>query len=397
MYSVENYVEILENKSKQYALNEIVTVGKRVNNTKRDFLFINPLQGKHIPVSPIKTKTLVQELAQEVLHTIKPTEKVVIIGFAETATALGRFLAQSMPNCSYRTQTTREALPNEVPCIQFNEEHSHAVEQMLYADVEKLNDADRIIFVEDEISTGKTILNFIDAIQDKVSNVQFAVTSILNWQSPTHAKMFEDRGIATFYLVRGYLKDQMTKVDVPHASMAQLYRTTGYTYTQYQVLNESTYFEKERLGSDNIRLNHNVTHDMYRDILKDCNKVLVLGTEEYMYAALEVGSYLESIFGVDVSCHATTRSPIVISNSNGYGIKNGFQVESVYDSERVTYLYNLSAAYDKIIIVTDKIVSEYTLDSYMGAFNQVGYDKDICVVTYLKGEKGCNSYKQVIV
>ena len=35
-------------------LEDIIVVEKRLNNPKRDFLFVNKHQGKHIPTSPTK-------------------------------------------------------------------------------------------------------------------------------------------------------------------------------------------------------------------------------------------------------------------------------------------------------------------------------------------------------
>ena len=37
---------------KIYNKEDLVKVAKRDNNNKRTFLLVNPLQGKHIPVSP---------------------------------------------------------------------------------------------------------------------------------------------------------------------------------------------------------------------------------------------------------------------------------------------------------------------------------------------------------
>ena len=38
--------------TKGFELEQLITIAKRENNTKRSYLYVNPLQGKHIPVSP---------------------------------------------------------------------------------------------------------------------------------------------------------------------------------------------------------------------------------------------------------------------------------------------------------------------------------------------------------
>ena len=40
---------------KEYAEQDVLQLGKRIHNTKRSYLLVNPLQAKHIPVSPTKT------------------------------------------------------------------------------------------------------------------------------------------------------------------------------------------------------------------------------------------------------------------------------------------------------------------------------------------------------
>ena len=164
-FCLENYVTILQNNS-SYSPDEIISVCKRVSNPKRDFLFVNHLQGKHIPVSPLQTFKLYGELVQAITNAINPNEKVLVIGFAETATAIGHFIAATLPNAFYHMQTTREIIEGTKPLVEFKEEHSHATQQVLYATIEEFSKYDRILFVDDEISTGNTILNFIYALAE---------------------------------------------------------------------------------------------------------------------------------------------------------------------------------------------------------------------------------------
>ena len=72
----------------QYTQSDCVRIAKRENNTKRNYLVVNPLQGKHIPVSPSKSLELFDSLAGRV-KAAYPGERILFIGFAETATAIG--------------------------------------------------------------------------------------------------------------------------------------------------------------------------------------------------------------------------------------------------------------------------------------------------------------------
>ena len=76
------------------------------------------------------------------------------MGFAETATAIGAQAAITV-GADY-IQTTREVIPG-VNYLFFSEEHSHATEQKLVKDdIDRAAaETDRIIFIEDEVTTGK--------------------------------------------------------------------------------------------------------------------------------------------------------------------------------------------------------------------------------------------------
>ena len=75
---------------------------------------------------------------------------------------------------------------------------------------------------------------------------------------------------------------------------------------------------------------------------------LVLGTEEFMYPALYVAGKAEER-GCAVRCHATTRSPIAVSAESDYPVHCRYELTSLYEDERTTYLYDL----DWVLILTD--------------------------------------------
>jgi len=105
---------------------------------------------------------------------------VLVIGFAETATAIGAAVAVDM-NTNY-IQTTREIIDG-VDYLFFSEEHSHATEQKLVKnDIESIiYDIDRIIFVEDEVTTGNTILNIIMILEKLYPDTDFKAFMCISW------------------------------------------------------------------------------------------------------------------------------------------------------------------------------------------------------------------------
>ena len=87
----------LENKNINH-----ISVIKRENNKKRDYLFLNKELGKHYPVLGKNVFNQFNNLENELKKYINPNQKILLIGFAETATAIAEYLffkaSQKMEN-----------------------------------------------------------------------------------------------------------------------------------------------------------------------------------------------------------------------------------------------------------------------------------------------------------
>ena len=184
-----------------YSENELVTIARRENNNKRGYLVINKLQGKHIPVAPSKALKMFFELA-ELIKKEYVEERLFIIGFAETATAIGAALAVCTD--SLYMQTTRENVEG-VSYLYFTEAHSHATEQRLVRESfeSALDKIDRIVFAEDEITTGNTILNIIHAIKREFDvKIPFSVASLINSMDKESERIYKEQKISCHYLLK---------------------------------------------------------------------------------------------------------------------------------------------------------------------------------------------------
>ena len=73
-------------------MQEIVAVAKRENNSRRNYLVLNRLQAKHVPASPKRALDYFEELAGQVKEKFGG-ERLLLVGFAETATGIGAALA----------------------------------------------------------------------------------------------------------------------------------------------------------------------------------------------------------------------------------------------------------------------------------------------------------------
>ncbi|MGB6406717.1 MAG: phosphoribosyltransferase domain-containing protein, partial [Planococcus donghaensis] len=208
----------------------LFSVALRVNK-KRQFLFVSKLIAKHLAVNPsvalgtgtllasllmeraglagysntahlvemIETGKINRELSIESLEFKKALpEKTVFIGMAETATGLGHSVFQHFENAAY-LHTTREEIDGMTPSFVFEEEHSHATSHKVYAPSGMLEEAETIVLIDDEISTGNTLLNLVCALDDQFSGKNYVSLSILDWRNTSQQEKIEtaikERGI----------------------------------------------------------------------------------------------------------------------------------------------------------------------------------------------------------
>lgn len=350
----------------KYQEKDLVKIAKRENNTKRSYLVVDPLQGKHVPVEPSKALNLFKSLAEK-LQGKYEGERLLLIGFAETATAIGAQAAITL-GTKY-IQTTREVIP-DARYLFFSEAHSHATEQKLVKDdIDRvINDIDRIVFIEDEVTTGNTIMNIIKIItKEYQKKIKFAVASLLNGMTEESLKIYQDEKIELHYLVKtdhsGY------------GAVAEQYRCDGlyicaipenHTHESADIDVQSEKNMREHIISIPGWMNARrfVDAKQYEAAcrklaetviaetgVKQGERVLVIGTEEFMYPALLTGQEIEKM-GCEVRSHSTTRSPIAVSTEEEYPLHCRYELRSLYDPDRKTFIYDLEN-YDRVIVMTD--------------------------------------------
>lgn len=365
-----------------YTEKDLVAVAKRENNTKRKYLVVNKLQGKHIPVDPRKSIEMFCTLAQQVKNTYED-EKILLVGFAETATAIGSAIA--VETGARYIQTTRENIPN-AEYLFFSEQHSHATEQKLVKnDIDAvINDINRIIFVEDEITTGNTILNIINIIEKNYpGKIRFSVAALINGMDEASLAVYAERGITVHYLV----KTRNSEYD----GIADKYEING-TYVSADINKSNINVETINVqGAVNARRLTNgndykqaceTLYMQVKDKLPQCESLLVLGTEETMYPAMYIGARLADE-GYNVKNHATTRSPIAVSRDEGYPLHTRYTLKSLYDEERTTFIYNIEK-YDAVLIVSDaENVQDTSLNSLTNAIASGGNSR-IFIIKWTK-------------
>lgn len=367
----------------QYSIDDLVRLAKRDNNNIRPYLYVNPIQGKHIPTDPQDTMMMCRTLANMV-KAAYPSDRLFVIGFAETATGIAAGACHYLDNVVYYQNTTREQADNE-EYLYFTESHSHATDQMLRTNSidHCFENVDRIIFIDDEVTTGNTICKLVDRIEDKcgISKIKYSIASILNSMTNFRVNQLEDKGIECLFISDlpfeykknsimdiSYEKDrdtlckadEMENVDCVEFDTKANARSTISFYEYESEINRFVSKIEKIIGYEHY------------------GKLLVLGTEECMYPAIRLGEILKKDGVAEaVKVHATTRSPIIASCEDGYPLNHRYQIRSVYDKERDTYVYNLRK-YDKVIVVTDTGIVAEGMNDLLVALRSVG-NKNILV------------------
>ena len=113
----------------------------------------------------------------------------VTIGYAETATGLGRTVAGALG--SYYLHSTRHAPAGAVAYGAFVEAHSHATShRLLPTDPSVLGSPAPVVLVDDELSTGATIINTITELHELAPHPCYIVATLIDLRSDADRERF---------------------------------------------------------------------------------------------------------------------------------------------------------------------------------------------------------------
>ena len=379
-------------QTETYGVNDLIRVAKREKNGIRPYLFVNPLQGKHIPVQPEKTMELCSHLGK-VIHKHFPEERLLAIGFAETATAIGAAASMFAQNVRFLTQTTREEREGS-EYVYFTESHSHAASQGLIVEgFEKtLVETDRILFIEDEVTTGNTIEKLINELRKRFPGhtLNFAILSIVNSMTEERLAYWQESGIPILYLLKipheyqaeqiehyQYHPEEETKEGDEQLIRLFEYQFHGYRDPRFLLEKEGYIFICEKLYTAIMSAGL---------VAPDEREILVLGTEECMFPGLYFAWRLALEYpDKKIRFHATTRSPIQVSLDAGYPLQKRFPLSSLYASSRHTYVYNLTH-YDAAFVLTDAPPKAMGAEAFAGPDADLSLEKQAAFRMPSKGQ-----------
>lgn len=339
-------------KESDFPLEDICCFATRANN-KRGFLFVSKVLGKHYPVKPQIMQTIYKNLAEKLYDYTDTFHKICFIGFAETAIGLGagvfhEWQIKNKDKMSLFMPTSRFKLNHPV-LFEFQEEHSHATNHLIYEPFDSKNktlfqSCDTLVLIDDEISTGKTLFNFIEQYYQFNSDLKNVIlVSIKNWINHEN----KNKILSHFSTLKidfvSVLSGEFSFKKNPDYFVNEVPKLDGKNELKdYLFDNDSFQF---RFGYNSI----NFDFSKETKLIDLSKKTLILGSNEFLIKPYFFAKHLESL-GVEVFFQSTTRSPIILD----VDIKHKYTSFDNYNDNIENYIYNVNTnMYEQIVLCVE--------------------------------------------
>lgn len=306
----------------------------------------------------------IDTLATQVAGLRTQVPGAVVIGYAETATGLGRLVANALG--AWYIHSTRHATPGVEPVAGFEEGHSHATSHaMVPTDPHWLDGAGPVVLVDDEFSTGSTVINTIRELHALSPHPVYIVAALIDLRGAADRARFdalaEELGcrIAVTALGTGRIDLGVGILDRAADLIAGLpdHVAAAPVAGRLSVLElsaaDTAPVRSDRFGNaappaaaDVAAIASHVAAHLGSHGCR--GPVAVVGCEENMFLPLAVARELEGLLpGTPVLFSTTTRSPIVPVDDSGYAVAGALRFSShdaTNDGPGIRFAYNLSGA-----------------------------------------------------
>ena len=311
-----------------------IKVGLR-DNPKRAQLLVSTILGKHIPVNGNATWDACSDLVERIIDATPQSQKYAVMGYAETAVGIGAMVA-CMLECPF-IQSTRIHSPERTPFVTFSESHSHASDHVVYVDNVQDVTGDKsqvLVLVDDEISTGNTVLNTIRAFHAIQARDTYVVVTFVD--SRPNNDSFEALAAELDVTIRVVSSVQVA-VNLPSDILKRAEtvknRREAITFGQKQteVTNlafdySNSFFEKvTTYGARSSALSGLLAYGAAIAIQLTAAGV----PEDAHYLAVEEDMYLPSVTAMfaNTTFSSVTRSPAVVIDEEGYPLRSAIEFE----------------------------------------------------------------------
>ncbi|MGW5638994.1 phosphoribosyltransferase [Streptomyces sp. NPDC003832] len=369
-------------------------------NPKRAHLLVSHVLGKHIPQSPAVVYGHGLALGRRVRELLgaEQARSAVVLGYAETATGLGHSVADGLGLAPY-LHSTRRPVAGIAAAGGFEESHSHATSHLLLPEDPALLVGDGpLVLVDDEFSTGNTVLNTIRDLHERYPRRRYVVVALVDMRSAADAGRLEEfareigarvdlvaAASGTVSLPEGVLEkgqrlvaehEERTGPQAPTQPQAPYGQVTRVDVGWPRGVPDGgrhgfTPAHRERLEA----ALPDMSARLAEAIPEGARRVLVLGFEELMYAPLRLADGLERLTDAEVRYSTTTRSPVLAVDDPGYAIRSRLVFpahDDPADGPGDRYAYNVAGAgFDTVVAVVDSAADTPALHAPGGLLDRL--------------------------
>ena len=366
-------------------------------NPKRAHLLVSNVLGKHVPQSPAVVYGAGYGLGERVRELLgeEQAARAVVLGYAETATGLGHSVADGVGRAPY-LHSTRRPVESVAQAGGFEESHSHATSHLLLPEDPALLAGDGpLILVDDEFSTGNTVLNTIRELHGRYPRDRYVIVALVDMRSERDRERLsafaEEMGarVDLVALASGTVRLPEGVLEKGQALVAEHEAKTDSSTARGSATHGAVRVELGWPGGlpDGGRHGFTPAHRVeleaalprmagrIADALGAARRVLVLGFEELMYAPLRLGTALEQVVDADVRYSTTTRSPVLAVDDPGYAIRSRLVFpahDDPADGPGQRYAYNVAGAgFDAVVAVVDSAADTPQLHAPDGLLAQL--------------------------
>jgi len=291
-------------------------------NPRRAFLIVSKVLGRHIPVAPSIMRASVRDLAARVPDLPGP---VLVVGLAETAVCLGQSVFEELARRpgfdGLFIHSTRQQIDHPLLC-RFEEPHSHASAHLIYRpDGIDLASVRSLVLVDDEVSTGNTLVNLATALIEHLPNVERIVAAALtDWSAGSDWLARMPRPASCASLLHGSLRWEAGAAPPPD--------TTNFDRAAPALGALDEHRNWGRTGWDGSPLD-------LPEPPNTAERIRIVCTGEFTYPPFLLAEQLEAD-GHDVVVQSTSRSPAL----PGGAIHHILAFEDNYATGLPNFLYN---------------------------------------------------------
>ncbi|MFJ9584528.1 phosphoribosyltransferase [Streptomyces acidicola] len=365
-------------------------------NPRRAHLLVSNVLGKHVPQSPSVVYGHGFALGRRVRELLgDQAGEAVVLGYAETATGLGHSVADGVVFAPY-LHSTRRPVEGVAQAGGFEESHSHATSHLLLPeDPALLAGNGPLVLVDDEFSTGNTIMNTIRELHARYPRGRYVIVALVDMRSAADLGRLEE-----------FAAETGARVDLVTAASGTVRLPEGVLEKgEALVAEHERAAEPVRAGAAAAHVarvelgwprgvpdggRHGFTREHRARLEKalpamaariagalpeGARSVLVLGFEELMYAPLRLARALEKVSDAEVRYSTTTRSPVLAVDDPGYAIRSRIVFpahDDPDDGPGRRYAYNVAGAgFDAVVAVVDSAADTPALHAADGLLAQL--------------------------